>query len=166
MNIARAFFREIVSFFEAHKTEMSMLDTVAEKIFRIITTVEDDDAVLINIERSQILQMFHGGSAFRSKIALERGMNDIVVKNIINDGSKAHGKPSGRIRITEHFAEEFKIGRRIWKLNFGTINGKKMVTMPESAGRKLIVKQVYREIEKFLEKRGIDKLPGLGKCLL
>ena len=106
-----------------------MLDTVAEKIFRIITTVEDDDAVLINIERFQILQMFHGGSAFRSKIALERGMNDIVVKNIINDGSKAHGKPSGRIRITEHFAEEFKIGRRIWKLNFGTINGKKMVTM-------------------------------------
>lgn len=138
MNIARAFFREIVSFLEANKTEMSMLDTVAEKIFRIITTVEDDDAVLINIERFQILQMFHGGSAFRSKIALERGMNDIVVK----------------------------IGRRIWKLNFGTINGKKMVTMPESAGRKLIVKQVYREIEKFLEKRGIDKLPGLGKCLL
>ena len=53
-DIARTFFREIVSFFEAHKTEMSMLDTVAEKIFRIIATVEDDDTVLINIERFQI----------------------------------------------------------------------------------------------------------------
>ena len=38
-------------FFEAHKTEMPMLNTVAEKIFRIIATVEDDDTVVINIER-------------------------------------------------------------------------------------------------------------------
>ena len=53
-DIARTFFREMVSFFEAHKTEMPMLDTVAEKIFRIIATVEDDDTVVINIERFQI----------------------------------------------------------------------------------------------------------------
>ena len=33
---------------------MSMLYTIAEKIFRIIATVEDDDTVLINIERFQI----------------------------------------------------------------------------------------------------------------
>lgn len=52
-DIARTFFREMVSFFEAHKTEMPMLDTVAEKIFRIIATVEDDDTVVINIERFQ-----------------------------------------------------------------------------------------------------------------
>lgn len=44
----------MVFFFEAHKTEMPMLDTVAEKIFRIIATVEDDDTVVINIERFQI----------------------------------------------------------------------------------------------------------------
>lgn len=93
-------------------------------------------------------------------------MDNVVVKNIINDGGEAHGKPSVGIRKTEHFAEKFKIGRRVWKLNFRTIDSKKMVTVPESAGRKLTVKQVYREIEKFLEKRGIDKLPRLRKCLL
>ena len=139
IDIARAFFCEVVSFLEAHKTKMPMLHTVAEKNFRIITTVEDDNAVLINVERFQIFQMFHGSSTFRSKKALERGMNEVVVKDIVNDGSKTHGEAPGRIRITEHFAEEFKIGRRVWKLNFGAIDGKKMVTMPESAGRKLTV---------------------------
>lgn len=84
MDIVRTFFCEIVSFFEAHKTKMSMLYTIAEKIFRIITTVEDDDTVLVNVERFQIFQMFHGSSTFRSKKALERGMNDIVVKDIVN----------------------------------------------------------------------------------
>ena len=38
----------------AWKEDMSMLYTIAEKIFRIIATVEDDDTVLINIERFQI----------------------------------------------------------------------------------------------------------------
>ena len=109
--------------------------------------------------------MFHGSSTFRSKIALERGMNDVVVKDIVNDGGKSHGKASGRIRIAEHFAEEFKIGRRVWELNFGTIDGKKMVPMPETAGRKLAVEQIYRKVKKLLEKRGRDELPCFGKSL-
>lgn len=73
MDVARTFFCEIVPFFEAHKTEMSMLHTVAEKIFRIIAPVKDDNTVLINVESFQIFQMFQGSSTFRSKIALERG---------------------------------------------------------------------------------------------
>ena len=110
--------------------------------------------------------MFQSGSTLRSKIAMEGSVDDVVVKNIVNDGGEAHGKAPGRIRIAEHFAEEIKIGRRVWELNFRAINSKKMVTMPESAGRNLAVEQVYRKIEKFLEKRGIDELSRLGKRLL
>ena len=90
-------------------------------------------------------------------------MNNVVVKDIVNDGGKIHGKAVGRIRIAEHFVGKFKIGRRVWKLNFRNINSKKMVTMPESTGRKLTEKQVYREIERFLEENGIDELFRLGK---
>lgn len=54
----------------------------------------------------------------------EEGMDDIIIKNIINNGTKSHSKTAAWIRISKHFTEEFKIRFGIRQFYFGTINGK------------------------------------------
>ena len=48
-------------------------------------------------------------------------MDDIIIKNIINNGTKSHSKTAAWIRISKHFTEEFKIrfGIRQFLLELG-----------------------------------------------
>jgi len=144
---------------------MAVFHTIAEHVFGIVTAVEDDNAVMIDVKSFQVFQMLKSGRTFRSKITVEGSMDDIVVKDIVNDRGKAHGKPAGRIRITEHLTEKLEIGGRVWEFDLRAINSKKMVAMPEFAGMDLAVEQIYGEIEKFLEKRRIDELSCFGESL-
>ena len=73
-----------------------------------------------------LIKVFEGSGTPRSKVTVERDMDNKVIKDIVNDGGKPHGKTSGRILITEHFTEEIKV----WKFDLGTINSEEMITGP------------------------------------
>ena len=47
--VARAFLGNVIILFQAHKAKVLMLDTVTKHIFRIIATIKDYNAVLIDI---------------------------------------------------------------------------------------------------------------------
>ena len=59
-----------------------------------------------------------------TNITVKTKMDDIIIKNIINKGTKSHSKTAAWIRISKHFTEEFKIRFGIRQFYFGTINGK------------------------------------------
>ena len=67
---------------------MMMGNTITEQVFRVISTVKNYNTVLIDIEVFEIFQMLNGSGAFGSQISMEGSMDDIIVKNVIDDGRK------------------------------------------------------------------------------
>ena len=65
-----------------------MGNTITEQVFRVISTVKNYNTVLIDIEVFEIFQMLNGSGAFGSQISMEGSMDDIIVKNVIDDGRK------------------------------------------------------------------------------
>ena len=93
-----------------------MIGAVSEHFFGVIATVEYNDRIFIDAKSLKILHMPQCGIAFRSKIPVDRGVDDIIVKYIIYDGGQCLGILFIRVVNVKHLTEVFEEIFRIREL--------------------------------------------------